>query len=136
MAAPCVSQLVSLYVHLVAGETWRTASAAVGLALSTAYENATQIWPSLRGRRPRLSAECRKAIESSVLEAEGGVTYRQIARRYRVSPDTVSRLARAMVEAKCADLAPVRSTRPYRCPGCGARIAVRPCVFCRAKGFE
>lgn len=131
-AAPCISQLRALRSHLVAGETWQTAAAAVGLAVSTAYDRATQLWPGLRGRKPRLSADRRHRIEQAVLRARAGESYRQIARRYRVSPDTVSRLARAMVEAQCADLAPVRSTRPYRCKKCGARVSVRPCIACRS----
>jgi len=134
-SSPKSGQLLALYQQLRSGSNWRQASRAVGLAKSTAWEHATRIWPSLRGRRPRLGPSRRQQIEEAILEAVDA-SYRALAREYTVSPDTISRLARCMIDRQCQDLPATRNVRRYRCEGCGMEITVRPCVLCRARAFR
>lgn len=114
--------------RLEQGATWRSAAADAGLSLSTAYDQAVRRWPGLRGRRPRLAVELVESILRDVVA--GGDSYRAIARRHNVSPDTVWRLAR---RARPEDSRPLPGCRRRRCPGCGATLVVWPCIACEQR---
>jgi len=113
-----------------AGQTWTSAAAAAGIAVSTAWEQATGLWPELKGRLPRVD---RQQVEQTLLESNA--SYRAIARRIGCSPDTVSRIARDLREAECSEIGGprFRMVRPYSCAGCGQVVTYRPCVLCAAR---
>ena len=129
--ASTTAQLETVRAHIDGGSTWRQAAAAAGISSAgAAWRRATALWPALKGRRPRLTAAKREAIEAAVLASAH--SYREIARREGVSPDTVSRLARAMVDQECEaeGLEAFSGARRYLCPGCRRSITTRPCVYC------
>jgi len=61
-----------------------------------------------------------------------GCSLRAIARQYGVSPDTVSRYARQMLEECLRGFDRYDRVAVYVCEGCGHRITIRPCVICAA----
>lgn len=131
MAAMVLETLRRLARLVEQGQTWRAAAAACDVPLSSAYLAVTSKWPRLRRRRrPRLTDTERADIIAEINAGE--LSYRQIARRWQRSADTVVRLARQQIEAYCADLEfrPPSRARKSRCPGCGAPILTRGCLRC------
>lgn len=124
-------QLTQLAEQVKAGATWRAACRAAGVPLSTGYAAAVRRFPELGGKRPRLTSSRRQKIRRELLA--GRLSRRAIAARNRCSPDTVSRIAAAMIAEELAaeGLTPLRRTRPRRCGGCGAKITTAICQRCQ-----
>jgi hypothetical protein len=66
-----------------------------------------------------------------------GATQTEAARRAGISPGTAHRIARGTWRPRGPeeDLFPYsrRRRQARRCPGCGARVCVWPCLYCRLK---
>ena len=121
--------------QLMLGLTWAEAARRGNLPTASAYRQAVKLWPHLAGRRPRIDLERRTSIQQAIRELP--ISRRAIARMYRVSPDTVQRFARAMIDRECASegvRSLARTTRAHRCQGCGAMVTVSPCLTCVARG--
>lgn len=92
--------------------------------------------PVVVHRRGRLSEELRSEICEAIEGATSGVSYRQLARQFGVSVDTISRFAAQLIEDQMpADLQRFLRVPPYACPVCGYQVQFRPCVICQAKQF-
>lgn len=129
------AKLVVVRRQLLLGLTWHEAAKRGNIPASTAYKRATKLWPHLAGRRPRIDAARRADIVRAI--QEWPISRRAIARIYSVSPDTVCRFARRLVDDECrADgiRSLTRQTTLYRCDGCRSLVTVRPCLICAARG--
>lgn len=82
------------------------------------------------GTGKRLTPAHRQRIIRAI---DRGESRRTISKTLGVAKSTVSREARRAFEATdqepTAD-SPFRDCKPYRCCGCGQKVAVRPCVIC------
>ena len=131
VGSPSEQQLELLRRELSQGRTWRVAAAACGLALTTAWVNATRRWPTLGTRRPRLRGLARTRVETAIADNEQ--SYSSVARQYNLSVDTVIRWARQLLEAREI---PFVRTVPYRCGACGSVVRLRPCLICQARRWR
>lgn len=128
--------VVTVRDALLRGCTWRAAVAGTGLSRTTARRRLWAAFPRVfRDARRRtapipLSSRERAAIVRAVLASR--LSYRAIARRHNRSPDTVSRLARGLIDAGGGELVTRRVRHAVTCPGCGVRIVLVPCVRCAA----
>lgn len=57
---------------------------------------------------------------------------REVARKTRRGLGTVSRVGTSLAGQPTVK----RVRRPYRCPGCGIKIVVTPCLICASGGAE
>jgi len=133
------TNLAKLRALIQRAEPWAKAARAVGLTKTTARRQLIKFDPQFvrRGRRRRaprrLTPAERARLRSEIDEAL--LSFRALARKYRRSPDTVSRLARAAIDEECEELE--LRTRTLRtavvCPTCGHKVEIVPCVACAAR---
>lgn len=114
-----------LRAALARGEGLRAAAKAAGTSKSTAQRLAEAEQLPRRRPRKRLSPAVKKAIRRDIASAR--LTLRQIARLHKTSLRSVQRVGNPAVPGS------PRRVRPYRCPGCGLRVELKPCMVCVAR---
>jgi len=116
---------------LAEGQTIRTAASDVNLSPTSAYRLA------VRHSLPRRTrAEKAAAVETAQgLIRAARLSNGEIARRLNLHEGTISRLRQLIVDRDSqAEFRPRRVRKARRCPTCGHKVKVWPCVMCRALG--
>jgi transposase len=105
------------------GLSLEAVATALTLHRSAVYRRARAA--GVKRRWTRLTAKERQAIRALLL---ADLSRREVARRTGRGLGTVARLGAAMQTKNSVH----RTRRPWRCPTCGARLQIRPCLRCQA----
>ena len=115
-----------LAVRLSRGETLERCGRVLGLNKAAVYRTVKQL-DIERDRRTRMTDAERAEILAAIVHSN--LSRRQLGRKFGRAGSTIQRLANQLRVKPRAH----RMRTARRCPGCGARVAVWPCIACEAR---